>query len=102
MQTWEAYEVEKAEQGNQTHCSLYHIILLTEPTDKYGCQGTEAFQESREASWHRTSDNELPVQCSGMSTDFALAHLCHPPCNHCNCPQDAQSSPRISNSHYTE
>lgn len=37
MQTWEAQEAEKAEQGNQCHCSLYHNMLLTEPVDKHGC-----------------------------------------------------------------
>ena len=102
MQTWKARDVEKVEQGNQSHCSLYHIILLTVPMDKRDCYRTEAFQEYRETSWHGSSDQALPAQCSGMSTGFALAHHCHPLCNRCNCPRDAQSSPRIWNSHFTK
>lgn len=90
--------MEMFEQGNQSSYALYHIILLTLPTDKHNYCGTEAFQENWERSWHGTSDHRLPVQCSEMSTNFALAHHCHPLCSRCNCPQDAQSSPRISKS----
>lgn len=102
MQTWKAGDVEKVEQGNQSCCSLDHIILLTVPMDKCACYRTEASQEYGEARWRGSSDQALPAQCSGMSTGFALAHHCHPLCNRCNCPPDAQSSPRTSNSHFTK
>lgn len=106
MQTWEAHKVEKADQRNQTHCclSIQHTsyILVTQPKERNGREGAEAFQESRETRWPRRGDGELPVRCSGMSTDFALARHCHPLCNRCNCPRGARSSPATANSHCTE
>lgn len=45
MQTWKAGDVEKVEQGNQSRCSLDHIILLTVCMDKSACYRTEASQE---------------------------------------------------------
>lgn len=45
MQTWEAHKVEKAEQGNQTHHNLYHIIVLQSPQASMAVRGQKHFRK---------------------------------------------------------